>query len=230
MELSIQQVALRLGMPVETLQRWVRQGKIPMQHIRGGYFIRLEMLQRWAADHQLHLGDETPALLAPTASPDAGRHPAGHGPRRCFCPALRPIPRTQALRAAVDLIPNLAPPERGAMLAKLVEREVLASTGIGHGIALPHPRSDPGISLALPQITTCFLSRPVDFEAVDGRPVSVLMVMLSGSTRLHLSLLSKLSFHLRNHAFRELLLTAPPAESLLEKVAQLEAGAEENKS
>ena len=229
MELSIQQVALRLGMPVETLQRWVRQGKIPMQHIRGGYFIRLEMLQRWAADHQLHLGDPTPASLASTASADAdGLLPAMA--RGGVFAQLAADTKEQALRAAVDLIPNLAPQERDAALAKLIEREMLASTGVGHGIALPHPRSDPGISLLLPQITTCFLSRPVDFEAVDGRPVSVLMVMLSGSTRLHLSLLSKLSFHLRNRAFRELLLTAPPAELLLARVARLEAEAVENKS
>ena len=223
-ELSIQQVAHRLGMPVETLQRWVRQGKIPMQHIRGDYFIRLEMLQRWAADHQLSLGEETSALRAPAVSPEAdGILPAMA--RGGVFAGLKAVTKAQALRAAVDLIPNLAPPERDAVLAKLVEREGLASTGIGHGIALPHPRSDPGISLALPQITTCFLARPVDFEAVDDRPVSVLMVMLSDSTRSHLSLLSKLSFHLRDRAFRELLLTAPPAEVLLDRVAQLESDA-----
>lgn len=223
-ELSIQQVAHRLGMPVETLQRWVRQGKIPMQHIRGGHFIRLEMLQRWAADHQLSLGDETSALRAPSASPETDGILAAMARGGVFA-GLKAVTKAQALRAAVDLIPNLAAPERDAVLAKLVEREGLASTGIGHGIALPHPRSDPGISLALPQITTCFLTHPVDFEAVDDRPVSVLMVMLSDSTRSHLSLLSKLSFHLRERAFRELLLTAPPAEVLLDRVARLEADA-----
>lgn len=223
-ELSIQQVAHRLGMPVETLQRWVRQGKIPMQHIRGDYFIRLEMLQRWAADHQLSLDVETSARLTPPASTEVeGILPAMS--RGGVFAGLAADTMAQALHASVDLIPNLAAPERGAVLAKLMEREGLGSTGIGHGIALPHPRSDPGISLALPQITTCFLSRPVDFEAVDGRPVSVLMVMLSDSTRSHLSLLSKLSFHLRNRAFRELLLTAPPAEVLLDRVARLEADA-----
>ncbi|MBI5896966.1 MAG: PTS sugar transporter subunit IIA [Desulfobacterales bacterium] len=229
MELSIQQVAIRLGMPVETLQRWVRQGKIPMQHSRGGYFIRLEMLRRWAADHQLHLVEEAPALVAQAEAPDAEGILPAMGRGGVFS-GVSVGTKEQALQAAVDLIPNLEQVERQAVLVKLLEREGLASTGIGHGIALPHPRSDPGIALALPQITTCFLSRPVDFDAVDGRPVSVLMVMLSGSTRLHLNLLSKISFRLRNRAFRELLLTAPPAEVLLERVAQLEAEASDNKS
>ncbi len=229
MQLTIEQVANRLGMPVETLQRWVRQGKIPMQHIRGNYFIRLEMLQRWAADHQLHLEEGTPVLIAHAEAsesenilPAMARGGIFHG--------LLADTKEQALRAAVDRIPNVQPAERQEVLLKLMEREGLASTGIGHGIAVPHPRSDLHMSLPRPQISTCFLAHPVDFDAVDGQPVSVLMVMLSGSTRLHLSLLSKLSFHLRNRAFRELLLTAPPAETLLGKVAQLEPATDENKS
>lgn len=229
MQLSIEQVASRLRMPLETLQRWVRQGKIPMQHVRGGYFIHLEMLQRWAADHQLHLEPDTPALLIQAETPEAeGILPAMR--RGGIFHGLGAGTKQDALRSAVDRIPNLHTEECREVLDKLVEREGLASTGIGHGIAVPHPRSDLLISLTRPQITTCFLARPVEFDAVDGQPVSVLMVMLSGSTRLHLGLLSKLSFHLRNRAFRELLLTAPPAEILLDKVAQLEAAADEHKS
>jgi PTS system nitrogen regulatory IIA component len=224
MELTIRQVAGRLGMPVETLQRWVRQGKIPMQHGRQGYFIRLEMLQRWAADHQLPLAAEAQSLPAHTEADEADGILSAMVRGGVFA-GLAADTKEQALRAAVDRIPNLSPSDRAPVLAKLMEREGLASTGIGHGIALPHPRSDPGIALPRPQITTCFLARPVEFEAVDGRPVSVLMVILSGSTRMHLSLLSKLSFHLRNRDFREFLLTGPSAEKLTESVARLEADA-----
>ena len=49
-----------------------------------------------------------------------------------------------------------------------------------------------------------------------------MMVLLSGSTKLHLSLLSKISFYLRNVSFREFLLTAPPAREILDKVAGME--------
>lgn len=58
----------------------------------------------------------------------------------------------------------------------LSEREKLGSTGIGHGIALPHATfteiSDP-LCLAVK------LSRPVDFEAVDEVPVELIFLVLS---------------------------------------------------
>jgi nitrogen PTS system EIIA component len=224
MELSIQQVAARLHLPVETILRWVRQGKIPMQHSRGDYFIRLEMLERWADEHQLKVrdGSPTPSTLPMVPELD-GIVPAMR--RGGIFTAVAGATKEKVLRSAVDLMANLGPGDAERVHAKLMEREHLASTGIGHGIALPHPRADLEIVLPLPQITTCFLERPVDFDAVDHHPVSVLMVLLSGSTRLHLQLLSKISFYLRDRSFREYLLTAPSADALLERVAQLESSA-----
>ncbi|MFZ1983787.1 MAG: PTS sugar transporter subunit IIA [Desulfatitalea sp.] len=223
MELSIQQVAARLQMPEETILRWVRQGKIPMQHSRGDYFIRLEMLERWANEHQLKVRAGSPASRLPTPSELDGIVPAMR--RGGILAAVPGATKENVLRSAVDRMANLGPDDADRVYAKLIEREYLASTGIGHGIALPHPRSDPGIALPLPQITTCFLERPIDFDAVDQHPVSVLMVLLSGSTRLHLQLLSKISFYLRDQAFRDYLLAAPPADALLERVAQMESNA-----
>jgi PTS system nitrogen regulatory IIA component len=55
----------------------------------------------------------------------------------------------------VDVIPGIPAADKDMVLESLIEREQLASTGIGNGIALPHPRSNPGITLAMPQITTC---------------------------------------------------------------------------
>lgn len=224
MELSIQQVAARLQMPEETILRWVRQGKIPMQHRGGDYFIRLEMLERWAGEHQLKVRAGSPTSQTLPMVPELdGIVPAMR--RGGIFTAVAGDTKEKVLRSAVDLMANLGPDDGERVYAKLMEREHLASTGIGHGIALPHPRSDPAILLPLPQITTCFLARPVDFDAVDHHPVSVLMVLLSSSTRLHLQLLSKISFYLRDRAFREYLLAAPPADALLERVAQMESSA-----
>jgi len=127
-----------------------------------------------------------------------------------------------ALQAAVAKIPHLERIDRKIVFEKLVEREQLASTGIGHGIALPHPRANPGVGLMLPQISTCFFTKSVPYDAIDHKPVSVMMVLLSGSTKLHLTLLSKISFYLRNSSFRDYLLTAPPAKDLLDKVAGMQ--------
>ena len=48
MSLTINEVASRLKLSVETIHRWVRQGKIPMRRSGETYTIRAEMLERWA--------------------------------------------------------------------------------------------------------------------------------------------------------------------------------------
>lgn len=221
MELSISEVAERLNVPIETVQRWVRQGKIPMQKHRGEYTIRSEMLRRWAYECKLTIHTPAPAD-ATTPKYRFDGIPAVMR-RGGFFYELEADSKEAALRTAVERLPNIDPHERPTVLEGLIERERLASTGIGHGIALPHPRSIPDITLTQPQITTCFLTRPIDFDAIDHRPVSVLMILLSVSTKLHLSLLSKLSFYLSDTNFRDFLLGAPPAEALLSRVEQMEA-------
>ena len=221
MMLSIKDVAQRLNLPIEPVLRWVRQGKIPMQSIRGEYVIRLEMLERWATDHKLNVHAQA-TVAASAVEPDFdGILPAME--RGGVFHAVDGDRRESALRSAVELIPNVDASDCDLVYETLLEREMLASTGIGHGIALPHPRSNPGLALDFPQITTCFLNHPVDFEAVDGRPVSVLMVLLSRSTRQHVTMLSKLSFHLRDAGFRKLLLSCPAQDDIFKAISNMEA-------
>ena len=139
MMLSIKDVAQRLNLPLEMVLRWVRQGKIPMQSIRGEYVIRLAMLERWATDHKLDV--HTPAaMVASDVEPDFdGILPAME--RGGIFYDVGGDHREAVLRSAVELIPNINPSDVDLVYETLLEREILASTGIGHGIALPHPRS-----------------------------------------------------------------------------------------
>jgi PTS system nitrogen regulatory IIA component len=220
MDLNIQQVAERLNTPVETILRWIRQGKIPMQHNRGDYAIRREMLEQWAAEHNLKAVTTPQAPAACSESEFDGIAAAMR--RGGFFYDVGGDTKEVVMRSAVACIPNIDPDERDLVLEKLLEREQLASTGIGHGIALPHPRNNPGILLGLPQITTCFLSQAVSFEAIDHQPVSILMVLLSCSTKQHLSMLSKLAYHLRDKDFRDYLLTMPESSGIFSRIEQME--------
>ena len=225
MELTVHEVAERLNIPVETIHRWVRQGKIPMQTQRGGHTIHHEMLERWASEHKLKIHEarrQTPGVGVDTDID--GILPAMQ--RGGVFYDIQGNARETALRSAVDLIPSLKDADRDIIYEKLIEREQLASTGIGHGIALPHPRTAPGIVLGKPQITTCFLKQPVAFDAIDNRPVSIMMVLLSCSTKQHLSLLSKLAYYLRDAAFRDYLLAVPAKDDLLSRIERMDADAE----
>jgi len=221
MMLTIKEVAQRLNLPIEMVQRWIRQGKIPMQSVRGEYTIRSEMLERWATDHKLDIHAPA-ATIAPAVEPEFdGILPAIQ--RGGVFYDVDGQSREAVLQSAVKCIPNIEPSNHDLVYETLLEREQLASTGIGHGIALPHPRSNPGLSLELPQITICYLNHAVAFEAIDARPVSVLMVLLSRTTRQHVTMLSKLSYHLRNSAFRELLLSRPAHDEIINAIMEMES-------
>jgi len=66
--------------------------------------------------------------------------------------------------------------EAATVLAGLNEREQLGSTGFGQGVAIPHAKIE-----GLPQIYGLFarLSEPVDYKAIDGRPVDLVILLLS---------------------------------------------------
>ena len=80
--------------------------------------------------------------------------------------------------------------------AAIAAREALGSTGVGAGIALPHARL-PG--LVAPAAFLARLERPLDFDAVDGRPVDLLVLLLSSpDDGGHLQALAALSRRLRD--------------------------------
>ena len=223
MSLTINEVASRLKLSVETIHRWVRQGKIPMRRSGETYTIHAEMLERWANEHKIEFQEQSDKDLSLQAVVPEFDSILAAMKRGGVFYDLFGDDRETVLQAAVDHIPDLSPDDRQRVYDKLLERELLASTGIGHGIALPHPRSQPEIALEMPQITTCFLAEAVPFEAIDGQPVRILLVLLSHSIKQHLSMLSKLSFHLREPAFREYLLTQPPESDIFERISALES-------
>ena len=80
-----------------------------------------------------------------------------------------------ARRAAprVDLDPLL-------ILAELDKREELGSTGMGGGIAVPHARFQ---QLRQPFVTLVRLKKPIEFDAVDGKPVDTIALLLLPNPR-----------------------------------------------
>jgi PTS system nitrogen regulatory IIA component len=61
------------------------------------------------------------------------------------------------------------------IFAKVLERERLGSTGLGDGIAIPHARIQ---GLAGPLGVCARLKRGIDFDAIDGKPVDIVFLLL----------------------------------------------------
>jgi PTS system nitrogen regulatory IIA component len=83
-------------------------------------------------------------------------------------------------RTLLQQLANLAAQRLGAdsapVLASLTEREQLGSTGFGQGVAIPHGKVE-----GLNRIYCLFarLAEPVDYKAIDGRPVDLVFLLLS---------------------------------------------------
>jgi len=110
-------------------------------------------------------------------------------------------------------------PER--VLADLELRESIMSTGNGQGVAIPHAQSE-GVSEM--HLSLWWPARPLDFEALDGRPVDLVFMILgprdAGSD--HVKLLSKISRLLHQEDFRERIRTAPGPREALELIREFD--------
>jgi PTS system nitrogen regulatory IIA component len=125
--------------------------------------------------------------------------------------------RASALRAIVSRMPLSDEADRELLLDVMLAREALGSTGVGDGIAIPHVRSPIVLHTTEPSITLCFLDHPIDFGAIDGRPVHTFFSLVTLSIRSHLYLLSRLSAALQDQGFRKAITSrAPEAEILAE--------------
>ncbi|BAL26604.1 phosphotransferase system mannitol/fructose-specific IIA domain-containing protein [Azoarcus sp. KH32C] len=102
---------------------------------------------------------------------------------------------------------------RAIVFDSLFSRERLGSTGLGQGIAIPHGRIK-----GLKEAAGAFLrlSAPVQFDAPDGRPVTMLFVLLvpEQANERHLQLLSELAQMFSDRDFREQLLNAADAATI----------------
>jgi len=220
MKLTIKEVARSLDLPSSTLERWIRQGRIPVRRTGNTCMFKKSVLEKWAKNHNLlflppeRIIVNKPEPILENLLPLMKRGGVFYG--------IKGDDVQTVLRNAVDKIPGLAESQKDQLYEKLIERERLTSTGIGKGIAIPHPRTPLSNAIGHPLITTCFLEKAINFGAVDDKPVFVLFILLSQSVKGHLHFLSRLAFCMRDDAFVESLKEPPAADVLCSRIADFE--------
>lgn len=107
------------------------------------------------------------------------------------------------------------------VLRAVLQREALLSTGIGSGVAIPHGKSDSVPALAMAAGVS---PSPVDFDALDGQPVSLFFLLVGPEAEAgaHVKALSRISRLVRRDDFRERLVRAESAEAFLEILREAE--------
>jgi PTS system nitrogen regulatory IIA component len=112
--------------------------------------------------------------------------------------------------------------DAGQLSQRLRERERLGSTGIGDGLALPHPHSEGLEGFEDPHVVIGLLKRPVDWDAFDGQPVDTVCLLIAPSGAAHLALLSRLAKALADPTLRGLLRQKAPRKRILQRLKSLE--------
>lgn len=108
-----------------------------------------------------------------------------------------------------------------AVIAALLAREKVLSTGIGHGIAIPHAISS---SIPEPQVLVGICPEGADYRSMDGEPVHVFFVLLSPPDRAghHTRLLARIARLGRDPAFVESLRSCEDSAAALEQITLYE--------
>lgn len=219
MDLRVRDVARLLKVSEQTVYRWVRYGSLPAHRVHDQYMFNRVELQEWAALHEHRV---SPELLAPNGSAEG--FPSLHAAieRGGIFYDITGERREEILDVITRLPGIPAKVDRSLLYQLLVAREALASTGVGDGIAIPHPRDPVVVHTDEPLVLLCFLERPIDFHALDGQPVRVLFVLLSPSVRQHLQMFARLAFALHDGILKKLIARAASREAILDRIRVLE--------
>jgi len=220
--MNVRNVASLLSVSEKTVYRWVADKKIPAFRIGDQVrFSRGEIIE-WASANRvpvspsISLEPDSETLPLPTL---AGALELGgiffHVEASDRDSALRSIVR--ALRLPREVDPDL-------VYEMLRVREEMTSTGVGNGIATPHPRSPLLLHVDEPSVTLCLLEESVEFGALDGIPVFALFTILSATARAHLHLLSRIAFALRDPDVQAAIHERASRETLLFEIRRVENG------
>jgi PTS system nitrogen regulatory IIA component len=141
-------------------------------------------------------------------------------PKKSIIPDLKGRTKKQVLEELIDgLLQEKPELDRERLMAVLLERERLGSTGIGDGIAIPH-----GKIRDLNQLILTFGKsvEGVDFESMDGKPVHLffLLVAPENCTGIHLRALARIARLLKNALVRKRLVSVSTQDEIYAVIQQ----------
>jgi nitrogen PTS system EIIA component len=221
MLMKASEVAALLNKDESTVTKWIKKEQLPAVMVRGSYRINRVDLLEWATEHGITVPSELFAAAEADIHFPALAEALEAGGIHCGVPG---DDKLSVLRNVVNLLKLPPQVDPDFLLQVLLAREALGTTGIGDGIAIPHVRNPILLqNRPAPAITLCFLQNPIDFGALDGKPVRILFMLTSPTVRVHLHLLSRLAYALHDPQFRATLNVACDPAGILDAVRRFEA-------
>jgi len=222
-QLTVRQAAAYFGVDDQTLRRWIAERGLPVHRANERLHLNAIEMWEWAIERGVPVSRRLldDARQTPEQVPSlsellerGGIHADAAGSEK-----------SGVLAGIVARLPLPPEVDRDFLLTVLEAREAMGSTGIGDGIAIPHVRNPILLHVKRPFVSLFLLGRPVEFDAIDGKPVHALFVVVAPSVPVHLRALAQLGHLLRDPTLRGLLAERAPAERILGRIRELEHGA-----
>jgi PTS system nitrogen regulatory IIA component len=236
MDLRIKDVADLLNVSETTVRRWLADGEIPAYRFGNQYRFSRPEIEHWMMGRKIKQpsGEFLPLDEEKNPPADVEQDVATNRSGLQQFSLYRAIhqggvfldlaakTKEEAIRQTmVRVAPKLnLDPEVLAEL--LLDREKLVPTALNHGVAVPHPR-DFLLKSPFDLVTVVFPKEPIEYGALDGKPVHTLFFLFSPTDKRHLHLLAKIAHFSSNSAALELLRSRPSGEELLEFVRDWES-------
>jgi PTS system nitrogen regulatory IIA component len=195
--MTLAEVAQYLKIADKSVLRMVRRGELPGTKIASQWRFFRSLIDDWLlARMQPHTAAHHDA-----SSKDAGLE---HMLERASC-LLDIIPGNK-----LEIIAQLATPLAALegrsrpeqLIERLMAREKMVSTGIGNGIAIPHIRNPLELLPKRPRLVFARCKRGVDFDAIDGKPVTLFFLPRPSNEIHHVKVMARLASLLNAEANR----------------------------
>lgn len=216
MKITITEAAALLGADEERVHEWIEGSDLPAQRIRGQYRINRSDLLEWATAH--NVGVAPRAFDHERGTPSLAEALRAGGVHDCV-PGSDPA---SVLGHIVMLLPLADGADREMLLQVLLARDMLGVTAVGDGIAIPHVRTPIILAPTDAVLALSFLTTPLNLHAPDGQAVDTFFFLICPTVHVHLAMLAKLAYCLKNPLFRAAVRRRASAEEIIRIGSALE--------
>jgi excisionase family DNA binding protein len=190
--LTLKEMAQILKMNERTVLKMAQTGAIPAAKIGSQWRFKMDLVDRWLEDAML--GRQGTSATSTVQRTIPAMAIAQMLDERLVKLELERTSKTEVLAELVRLLVKAGYLEQAdGFLRKLLDREELMTTGLGDGVAFPHPREPQSSLFEQPRLAVGLSSRGIDYDALDGRPVHALFLICASDDRAHLRILALLT-------------------------------------
>jgi PTS system nitrogen regulatory IIA component len=234
MDLKIKDVADLLQVSETTIQRWVLDGKLPAYRLKDEYcFSRIE-IENWMMhanlkeeesgtalnERQIYSSHEQKGEVHRSGMQQFGLYRAIH--QGDVLGAVSGKTKEEVIRATTKAIAPKLNVDAEMLAELLLDRESLMPTSLNHGVAIPHTR-DFLRQGPTDMVFVVYPEQPLEYGALDGKPVHTLFFLFASNDKGHLQLLAKLAHFTGHDKAQQFVRTKPGKKELLEFVRDWES-------